>query len=566
ATVAECKAVRETVGLFDQSSFAKFRLEGRDAMRVLNRVCANDVDVALQPVEIACFGFCAGGDQEGRRAQPRHRQVRLDAAYFIQPLRIDQLTRRHVDIVGAHKVEHAHGVAAFQPELGKARLVEKPDGFADRLAFGRSRIEPILPAIAVFIFRLATRRRIPVRPFPAIGLAVAGAGCLQAVVQGGFAHPARCLILLERPVRRVQQPQAFADPFAQIFAVDLERHVAADIDRPKVGGRDAVADPFGHHLADAAGRLQPDGIQPGGDETPRQFGAFAQVIAHIRGKAFGSAEEFLDAGIFQRRDAAHRIHQHRFEVREIAGDLVKAKVFGNAVHAPGPGVRFKGTDQQFAGIIFVIAAIIIIAQHRQVGRQASNPFEQHIIMLAGVQRRRNADAGGEVTRPHAAAQHDIIGVDRPVRSFHPGDSGAIVANARHLGVFKNPHAIGAGTLGQRLGDIDRIGITVAGDVDAADNVIDLGDGEAFLDLLRGNHMHRQVEHLGHRSAALQLLEAFKVARHRNRSALAIPGGLAGFRLQPAVKLAGIFRQLGHVDRRAQLADQPGGMPGRATGQ
>jgi heterotetrameric sarcosine oxidase gamma subunit len=34
------------VGLFDQSSFAKFRLEGRDACAVLNRVCANDVDVA----------------------------------------------------------------------------------------------------------------------------------------------------------------------------------------------------------------------------------------------------------------------------------------------------------------------------------------------------------------------------------------------------------------------------------------------------------------------------------------------------------------------------------------
>jgi 4-methylaminobutanoate oxidase (formaldehyde-forming) len=46
ANAAECKAVRETVGLFDQSSFAKFRIEGRDACAVLNRVCANDVDVA----------------------------------------------------------------------------------------------------------------------------------------------------------------------------------------------------------------------------------------------------------------------------------------------------------------------------------------------------------------------------------------------------------------------------------------------------------------------------------------------------------------------------------------
>ena len=44
-SAAEHRAVRENVGLFDQSSFAKFRLEGRDAAGVLNRVCTNDVDV-----------------------------------------------------------------------------------------------------------------------------------------------------------------------------------------------------------------------------------------------------------------------------------------------------------------------------------------------------------------------------------------------------------------------------------------------------------------------------------------------------------------------------------------
>ena len=44
-SAGEHRAVRENVGLFDQSSFAKFRLEGRDASRVLSRVCANNVDV-----------------------------------------------------------------------------------------------------------------------------------------------------------------------------------------------------------------------------------------------------------------------------------------------------------------------------------------------------------------------------------------------------------------------------------------------------------------------------------------------------------------------------------------
>jgi heterotetrameric sarcosine oxidase gamma subunit len=43
----EHRAVREAVGLFDQSSFAKFRLEGPDATDVLQRLCANDVDIAV---------------------------------------------------------------------------------------------------------------------------------------------------------------------------------------------------------------------------------------------------------------------------------------------------------------------------------------------------------------------------------------------------------------------------------------------------------------------------------------------------------------------------------------
>jgi 4-methylaminobutanoate oxidase (formaldehyde-forming) len=42
---AEHRAVREAVGLFDQSSFTKLRLEGPDAPGVLQQLCANDVDV-----------------------------------------------------------------------------------------------------------------------------------------------------------------------------------------------------------------------------------------------------------------------------------------------------------------------------------------------------------------------------------------------------------------------------------------------------------------------------------------------------------------------------------------
>ena len=39
----EHKAVRETAGLFDQTSFAKFSLHGRDAEAALSWICANDI-------------------------------------------------------------------------------------------------------------------------------------------------------------------------------------------------------------------------------------------------------------------------------------------------------------------------------------------------------------------------------------------------------------------------------------------------------------------------------------------------------------------------------------------
>ena len=46
-SAAEHKAVRENVGLFDQTSFANFLLQGADAEAVLNQVSANDVSVPV---------------------------------------------------------------------------------------------------------------------------------------------------------------------------------------------------------------------------------------------------------------------------------------------------------------------------------------------------------------------------------------------------------------------------------------------------------------------------------------------------------------------------------------
>jgi 4-methylaminobutanoate oxidase (formaldehyde-forming) len=46
-SAAEHMAVRQGVGMFDQSSFAKFVVQGPDAEQVLNQICANDVAVPV---------------------------------------------------------------------------------------------------------------------------------------------------------------------------------------------------------------------------------------------------------------------------------------------------------------------------------------------------------------------------------------------------------------------------------------------------------------------------------------------------------------------------------------
>ncbi|MCA0240696.1 MAG: FAD-dependent oxidoreductase [Proteobacteria bacterium] len=45
--IDEQRATREAVALYDQTSFGKLLLQGRDALAVLQRLCANDIDVAV---------------------------------------------------------------------------------------------------------------------------------------------------------------------------------------------------------------------------------------------------------------------------------------------------------------------------------------------------------------------------------------------------------------------------------------------------------------------------------------------------------------------------------------
>jgi glycine cleavage system aminomethyltransferase T/glycine/D-amino acid oxidase-like deaminating enzyme len=94
--MAEMRATRETVALYDQSSFGKLLLQGRGALAVLQRLCANEMDVPVGRMVYTAMLNARGGFESDLTV------MRLAADQFLmvtgsaQPVRDADWIRRHI--------------------------------------------------------------------------------------------------------------------------------------------------------------------------------------------------------------------------------------------------------------------------------------------------------------------------------------------------------------------------------------------------------------------------------------------------------------------------------------
>jgi 4-methylaminobutanoate oxidase (formaldehyde-forming) len=79
ASGEECRAVRNEVGLFDQTCFVKITVEGPDALKALNEICANEIDV---PIGKAVYTQWLN-DQGGIEADLTVTRVGADAFFVV---------------------------------------------------------------------------------------------------------------------------------------------------------------------------------------------------------------------------------------------------------------------------------------------------------------------------------------------------------------------------------------------------------------------------------------------------------------------------------------------------
>ena len=121
-------------------------------------------------------------------------------------------------------------------------------------------------------------------------------------------------------------------------------------------------------------------------------------------------------------------------------------------------------------------------------------------------------------------------------------------------------------VGERERQLARVEVAVVGDERRRDDAVGRHRREELLRLLRRHDLHRQAERLRPRRLAPQLLVP-RLRRREPEAAELVPAGIvAGQLLQLGVEPDRVLHHPRQRDRRAQLADEAGAVPGRAVRQ
>ena len=265
-------------------------------------------DVPLQPVQIAVLARRAGHDQKGVLGEARHREIGLDAAALVQPLRIDDAAGRDRDVVRADPLQRRFGVAPLKEELAERGQVEQTDALAHGPVLVRPVLEPGGAPVGVVVLGRDAGRREPARPLPAGRLGEAGAARLEAIMERRGARRPRRGVLPKRPVHRVEQARA---PRSRARADSAALLWNGCMRRMSTSARSMGGWPPTIHSASTLpappADWMPIELKPQATKNPAQLGRLAEQIAIIRREALRAAEELADADPLERRNAPHRV-------------------------------------------------------------------------------------------------------------------------------------------------------------------------------------------------------------------------------------------------------------------
>ena len=521
-------------------------------------------DVAAEPVEVA--------DRARRRRHhpvPALREagdgeVGLDAPALVQPVGVDDAPRLDVHVGGAHPLQDAGRVPPFHEELGEARLVEEGGPFARRAVLGRRMLEPVLAAEGVFVDRLHARRRVPVGPLPAGRLAEARAARGEALVERGVADVPRRLVLPERIVARVEEPQGLAHPLPEVAPGVLDRDHPADVVAGEVEGGVPPVHPFRDRLADPAPGLDPHRVEAARDEEVPEPRRLPDVELVVRGEALRAAEEAPPADLAEDRDPAHRVLEDRHELLlGVARQLVEAEVGGKLGDVDGARDRLEGADEEAPRVLPDVGRDVVVAQGREAEGDIRDLRGVGVVVLAGVEGHVDPRHPSDLPPPEARAVHHEVGLDVARVRPDPGNPAVLAADGGDRRLFEAARPPVPGSPDEGRDHVDGARRPVGRNPGPADQPFLVDERVEGGDLVRGDEVHPgDPEPVVHRGEALQLLEAVPAVGDGEAPDRPEPGRLPGLLLDLGEQPARVVEELRQALVGPHGADEAGRVPGR----
>ena len=154
-------------------------------------------------------------------------------------------------------------------------------------------------------------------------------------------------------------------------------------------------------------------------------------------------------------------------------------------------------DHEAADLLLDVDVAVGVTEDRQVRVHALELVGDDVEVLGRVQRHRDADLVAEGLGPLAGAVDDDLGLDvtgvRPYAGHAPSACGLGRVDAEDPHPLVDADAVAARTLGEREGEVRRVGPPVLGQPDGTEQVVDGDDRPALLGLLGGEHLAVEVE-------------------------------------------------------------------------
>jgi hypothetical protein len=323
----------------------------------------------------------------------------------------------------------------------------------------------------------------------------------------------------------------------------------------------------GDHAAHPAAGQDAQRVQARRDEVAVQFGRRAEQRPDVGGERLRPAEERPHPDLGQARYPVHRRAEEGLHPLPVGRQFAEREAPRHPVQRPGRCRRLEQADQHPVALGPVVAVVVRVLDHRQVGVHAGHGVGEQVVVLGRLQRHGDPGQRAELPRPHAGRVHHDLGLDRAGLGEDGADPPPAGPHAGRGHALDHPRAQLPGALGQRGGHAHRVGPALVGDVERRQHVVGAGQRPHGGDLGGRDLGVLDAEPVHPGRLAAQRVLPLATGGQREVPDRAEPGGVPGLGLQPGVQVARVPAEeqrglVGHAGR----GDQPGGVPGRPGGQ